>query len=123
APGNGCVEERYHRNTVDRVGVPGIEAEPAKPEDGHPNPCQMEILRFIAHVPASKVQHTREGAHSRDRVDHDPAPEVEHAPLLEEAPAPHHVRHRVVDEELPADEEDEVGTELDPVREGPRDER
>src|SRR5208282_2611536 len=82
APGNGCVEERYHRNTVDRVGVPGIEAEPAKPEDGHPNPCQMEILRFIAHVPASKVQHTREGAHSRDRVDHDPAPEVEHAPLL-----------------------------------------
>jgi len=56
-------------------------------------------------------------------VDNDAAGKVAGAPVCEEAAAPEHVHERVIDGELPDDEEQQVRLERHPVRECARDQR
>jgi hypothetical protein len=51
----------------------------------------------------------------------DRAGEVTHPPVLEQAAAPNHVNERVVDRELPGDQEEQVRPEPNAVRESASD--
>ena len=76
----------------------------------------------IRHPPPAHVEHRGKGSQAGDVVDDDAAGEVEHAPGLQEAAAPHHVHEGEVDEEQPRRQEEHVGLEADPVGEGAGDE-
>ena len=69
------------------------------------------------------VEHRSERGDSRDVVHDDPAGEILHAPLRQDAAAPDHVDEREVDQDQPRGQKQHVGLEGDAVGERAGDQR
>ena len=134
--GRGGVRGRegQGRRAVRPAGRAGVEAEPAEPE--HPRPQEHErdvggVVRLVGEValPPAEEHRPRQGRPPGRHVDHRPAGEVLHAPLVQEplgVPGP--VGQRAIDDQAEQDHEQQVGREPDPLGEragdqGRRDDR
>ena len=129
-PGDRCegggevgVEERERRDVVDLQLAPGIEAVPAEPEQAGAERDERDVVRRVDELPLPDVEHGCERREAGARVHDDSAGEVARAPVRKQAAAPEHVHERVVDRELPDDEEEQIRLEGDAVREGAGDQR
>ena len=98
---------------------------PYQPNQSSPVPSAMNgmLCGRVDELAPADVQHRRERGPAGAGVDDDAAGEVAGAPVREQAAAPEHVHERVVDGELPHDEEQQVRLEGHPVRERARDQR
>jgi hypothetical protein len=124
----GCreirIEERHRRRPVHAELAARVEAVPPEPEESRSQRDERDAVRLGAgFAPPAHVEHRRQRRHSGDVVHHDPAGEIQDAPLLEDAAAPDHVHEGEVDEQEPARQKQHVGLERDAVREGSGDER
>lgn len=121
--GDVGVEEGEGGDAVGAYLATGIEAVPAEPEEAGADGYERDAVGGGVLVDAGAYEeYGGEGCEAGEDVYGDTAGEVEHAPFGEDAAAPYHVAERVVAEELPEGEEDEVGLEADAVDEGAGDE-
>ena len=111
------------RDVVDLELAAGVEAVPAEPEQAGAERDEGDVVRRVDELALADVEHGRERGPAGAGVDDDPAGEVARAPVREHAAAPEHVHERVVDGELPDDEEDQIGLERNAVRERAGDQR
>ena len=98
--------------------APGIEAEPAEPEQGRAERNERDIVGFrIGGAPLAEEKYGGEGCHARKHVNHNAARKVQHAVVSHPAAAPDHVHKWVVDNQLPGHQEHEPGLECHAVGE------
>ena len=120
-------DERVRRECVRAERRAGIEAEPAEPEERRAEHRHRQIVREHCRpaVAAALAEQDaeRETGDTGEDVDDEAARKVERAELREEAAAPDPVRHRVVDEDGPEQDEERERAELHALRERTRDER
>ena len=95
-----------------RSSLPALN--PYHPNHSRPVPSATSGMlcgAAVGDAPPPHIEHGGQRGDPGDGVHHDAAREVEHAPLLQQAAAPDHVDEGEVDEQQPANEEDQVGAE------------
>ncbi|MDX6414978.1 MAG: hypothetical protein QOH23_2388 [Gaiellaceae bacterium] len=105
------VEEGGRRDVVDLELAAGVEAVPAEPEQAGAESDEGNVVRRVDELAFADIEHRRERGPAGACVDDDAAGEVAGPPVREHAAAPEHVHERVVDGELPDDEEQQVRLE------------
>ncbi len=122
----GCdvgIEEGDCGDVVDLELAASVEPVPTKPQQARAERDERDVVRRVDELAPADVQHRRERGPAGAGVDDDAAGEVTSAPVREQTAAPEHMHERVVDSELPDDEEEQVCLERHPVRECACDER
>ena len=128
-PGHRCergadlgVEESEASDTARGECAPGIEAEPAEPQQRRPQGDKRDVMGLgIMDLASAHDEHGGERRQAGQLVHDDATGEIEHTPICQPAPSPDHMDKGEVDEQQPPHQEDQVGLERHPIGERPGD--